>query len=186
MYVSFLTSSILFVFSLAKRICDYVKQAVGEDMESTTRLEYMTYNRLLSECEKELAILREFNPNKRIDFSRFKDEIYKDCKLDPLVAWTQIRSFIKSSIEAVTTGHPLTREEYLNLGVKQCRLAPAQRELAYDAFEAYQKNTGHLWDDTVSVIVRSFSSIRTKANSPFVVCAIIGSRSSHLTSSPKE
>ena len=124
-------------------------------MESTSRLEYMTYNMLLSECEKELAILREFDNKKRVDFNEYiKGQLYdKDCKLDPLVAWTQIRSFIKSSIEAVNKGQPLTREEYLSLGAKQCRLAPAQRELAYNAFEFYQKNIGQRWDDTVSVVV---------------------------------
>lgn len=122
----------------------------------------MTYNKLLSECEKELDIPRKFDDDWRMNFYRFKHhKLYdKDCKLDPLVVWTQIRSFIKSSIEAVHEGQPLTREEYLNLGAKQCRLAPAQRELAYNAFEFYQKNMGKWWDDTdrVALILRALQN----------------------------
>jgi hypothetical protein len=172
-----------FALSSAKGICDYVKEAVGEDMESSSLLEYMTYNKLLSECEKELDIPTTFDHDRRVHYYRFKgkedkkgnkdakdntdekdntpfDNLFdEECKLDPLVVWTQIRSFIKGSIEAVHTGQPLTREEYLKLGVKQCRLAPAQRELAYNAFEVYQKTVEQrgLWDDTdrVASILRA-------------------------------
>ena len=64
-----------------------------------------------------------------VDFKRYKHEFYKptkDTPLDPLVIWTQIRSFIKGSIEAVKKGQPLSKDEYMNLGEKKCRLTSEQ------------------------------------------------------------
>lgn len=75
------------------------------------------------------------------------------------MAWTQIRSFIKGSIQSVKHRRPLTREEYLTLGRKQNRLSGDTRDIAYQIFEKYE---GHmkekkLWDeaDRVASIVAS-------------------------------
>jgi len=92
----------------------------------------------------------------RIDFTRFKLECYnKSCTLGPLIVWSQIRSFIKGSIEAIKNGRPLTREEYYELGRNRCRLSREQREAAYSAYEYYQSildSQGELWDDTDRMI----------------------------------
>jgi hypothetical protein len=69
---------------------------------------------------------RSYHPALRVSFARFKDEIFPRLaagvkkgyyRLDPLVAWTQIRSFIKGSIETLISaldparqarqGHPI-------------------------------------------------------------------------------
>ena len=48
-----------------------------------------------------------------------------------------------------TQGRPLSEEEYMDLGEKQCRLTPSQRKIAYDCFLSYnsQMESSGLWDD---------------------------------------
>jgi hypothetical protein len=144
----------------SKRICNYVRETVGDYSASEgvgTRLDYFTFEKLKDLCE---VTLRGVNPafkdlSTRVDFARFKREfpsLVSDSGLDPLVVWTQIRSSIKGSIHAVMAGRPLTLEEYLDpnvIGARRCRLTSEQREAAYKAFLVYQ-NHGEalgLWDD---------------------------------------
>jgi hypothetical protein len=94
-----------------------------------------------------------------VDFDRFKSEIYNENdQLDSLLIWTNIRSFIKGSIEAIQ--HPnfvLSRQEYLstnNFGRKRCRLTVEQRNIVYDVFTKYNrylKEKG-LWDKGDKII----------------------------------
>ena len=89
--------------------------------------------------------------------------LYEIPMLEPSVIWTQIRAFIKGSIEAVIKGSPISKEQYLDFNVfpiKRCRLSASQRELAYTIYEAYDKllEDNGLWDDTQrvsNILVRS-------------------------------
>lgn len=89
-----------------------------------------------------------------MDYHRFKKTFPDlDVGLDYLVIWTQIRSFIKGSIEAVVKGSPLSREEYLDekvIGYRgRCRLSPEHRHRAYGVFEKYEAamQASNMWDD---------------------------------------
>jgi hypothetical protein len=72
--------------------------------------------------------------------------------LDSLVVWTQIRSFLKGSVEAVLSGGELPREAYLDtqvFGKDRCRLQEYQRRQAYELFTRYQQYIAEhrLWDE---------------------------------------
>ena len=87
-----------------------------------------------------------------VDFNMFKmvffPSIRKRCPMEPSILWTQIRSFIKGSIEAVMQRRYLTKDEYLQLGVDRCRLNNKQRAIAYEAYQLYEMyQTDHnYWD----------------------------------------
>ena len=60
---------------------------------------------------------------------------------DPMVAWTQIRSYIKGSYEAWMDGGCLTEESYLNLDVmaeNRCNLSVDKRADMYKIFKEYE------------------------------------------------
>ena len=80
-----------------------------------------------------------YSENKRMDYQRFSDKVLpllteqKGTSLSALAVWTQIRSFLKGSIEAALEGGVLSRESYLDMGRfgrEPCRLLPAQRKEA--------------------------------------------------------
>lgn len=97
--------------------------------------------------------VRLFDPASRIDYAKFKNYFAgTDCELESLNVWTQIRSFIKGSIEAIKKQSPLSREEFLDttvIGSRRCRLTTEQRDVAYTAYEKYEKyrKSRGLWDD---------------------------------------
>ena len=106
-------------------------------------------------------------PSRRLDYKRFRDSIFLEISpskskskskqsgkawqrtlaeegdgLDPLVVWTQIRSFIKGSIEAALQHHPLTLDQYLDMetfGKDRCRLSPDQRREVYQLYTRYDE-----------------------------------------------
>ena len=101
-----------------------------------------------------------------VDFHKFRDKLFsqithKSTTLDPLIVWTQIRSFIKGSIEAIkqdstSNNHHstsfLSKEIYLDMMIfpfDRCRLNETQREEAYNIFLRYQEfiKQNNLWDD---------------------------------------
>jgi len=81
----------------------------------------------------------------------------KASGLDAVVVWTQIRSFIKGSLEAVMQHSPLSLEQYLDttvFGFERCRLLVPQRKKAYAVYKQYSdmlEKEGQ-WDDTDRVI----------------------------------
>ena len=176
------TFSQLFV-ARSQRICAYVSDTVGSfgnvDESGANLLNFMTFKTLLSDCEAKLRVCASneapmaFDRSKRIDYQHFKSFLAgKECELDPLNVWTQIRSFIKGSIEAVMRQRPLTREEYLDnsvIGARRCRLPPDQRELAYTAYEKYDKycKGRDLWDDCdrLSLLIRALQRDRATKES---------------------
>jgi len=148
----------------SKRICDIVSDLVGaeynEENEHLRRLEYLTFGRLVNKCMDKLPGVhpRAFDRESKVDFLRFKrdfEPVYKNCDVEALVLWTQFRSFIKGSVEALLkedTVKRLTLEEYLDLnvfGTSRCRLPLEQRRIAYDAFLKYEAEMDrmNLWDD---------------------------------------
>jgi Ankyrin repeats (many copies)/AAA domain len=141
----------LFV-SRSDRLCRFVETAVGSKSCS-----FSTFNALLSKLESAVATQCKFRPNQRVDFVRFKRDFYRNSKLwggvDALVVWTNIRSFIKGSVDALSSpGRILSIEDYVSvekLGKERCRLAPDCRHDVYKAFKAYSKYLAKsgLWDD---------------------------------------
>lgn len=95
---------------------------------------------------------------RRVGFARFKEEWRarwgRGTKLDALVVWTQIQSFIKGSIEAVAAKRPLLEEEYLALGEDRVRISAEQRREAHAVFRRYE--VGGAW--------QAHSSSRRDAN----------------------
>jgi hypothetical protein len=74
----------------------------------------------------------------------------QDDKIDPLLVWMEIKSFIKGSREAVLKeeGH-LTREEYEDLGKKMAPNYEGNREDIYEIFELYKKYVHHHTEENV-------------------------------------
>ena len=104
---------------------------------------------------------RTYSANRKVDYERFRAMLPAPrpvkrggARLDALVLWTQIRSFIKGSIEAARAGRPLTLGEYLDLAPERCRLAPHQRREAYAVFQEYENRLirDGLWDDSGRVM----------------------------------
>ncbi|KAJ1399137.1 hypothetical protein B484DRAFT_250323 [Ochromonadaceae sp. CCMP2298] len=112
-----------------------------------------------------------FLPSKRVQFRDFQ-QLFSEFgrpKLDPLVAWTQIRSFIKGSVEALlgegaadsssnssnnsgtssSGSRALSLRAYLDLSKKRCRLQPPERAEAYAVYLQYEAalRSKGLWDD---------------------------------------
>ena len=134
------------------RLCRYVEETIGSKECST----FCVFAEVLQHLEVVLPKLEGsdllFLPSQRVTFARFKRDVYQDDRngIDPLIVWTNIRTFIKGSIEATkSSGFCLSKEEYLKLGKKRCRLSLEQREDVYSIFVRYQKYTSelHLWDD---------------------------------------
>jgi len=138
--------------SRSSKIKNLVKKLVEDVMENPPNVEraFSSYERIMRDCNAALNSFRlptsvpaieQSKPQQ--DFSGFKEGFFKavkkdmKVKLSALVVWTQIRSLIKGSIEAVTHGRPLTRTEYFALGAKYCRLNPEQRSEAYSVYEKY-------------------------------------------------
>jgi len=147
----------------SKRICDIVSELVGteyeEENQELRKIEYLTFRKFIEKCMTALpgAVPRKFDNDSRVDFQRFKRDFkafLDNCGLDPLVVWTQIRSFIKGSVEALVKDDAayISLDEYLDFTVfssARCRLAEPQRRIAYEIFEKYEaeKDRLELWDD---------------------------------------
>jgi hypothetical protein len=148
----------LFVARSAK-LCRYVEGVVG----NRDGCELVTFHDLRDHLENELPTLGNIQNNytnrnnKYMDFFRFKKEMFSDgteC-IDPLVVWTNIRSFIKGSMEALgSEGGYLSKEEFLALGKKRYRLSEDQRETIYNIFERYRDfmDANELWDENDRIV----------------------------------
>jgi flagellar biosynthesis GTPase FlhF len=141
------------------RLCTYVKNNIGESDGS----EFVTFEMLLEELENTLPkvenIRDSFPENQFMRFSAFKQEIYDGDKgVDALIVWTNIRSFMKGSIEALQDSNlAVSEDEYLseeNFGKKRCRLTTDQRKIVYEIFLKYQErmNETNAWDNCDRII----------------------------------
>ena len=59
--------------------------------------------------------------------------------LDPALVWTEIKSFIKGSAEALLRQQPLDLEEYEKVGKKLAPNYAEERKVIYNLFEAYNQ-----------------------------------------------
>jgi hypothetical protein len=131
-----------------------VRQSGAKELNHT---DFLTLEVFVSRMQDSVAHQPGLYPVRdRVRFERFTgmlpavSQFRRGRRLDPLVVWTQIRSFIKGSIEAAMAGRPLTLHEYLTLAPERCRLTPDQRREAYAAFEVYegQLARARLWDES--------------------------------------
>jgi hypothetical protein len=153
----------------SKRICKYVRGLVESGSDNNRAKEgtdYLTHLALLQQCDSKLSVTdRLFHDHQRhVDYMKFKTQIYKATTggLDALVVWSQIRSFIKGSIESVKEGRPLAEQEYLKMGENRCRLSKEQRQQAYASYLKYEEclSSEGMWDDCdrVSALLKKIQS----------------------------
>lgn len=138
----------------SSQLCRYVENIIGPKDYT----DFNTFNCLVSSLEQELPSY-EYIPNdyitersdKYMNFSRFKK--FYPCSstgIDPLIVWTNIRSFIKGSLEAFRSAdNVVSREDFLQFGKKRCRFSEEQRDEIYSVFEKYQVflKENDMWDD---------------------------------------
>jgi len=118
--------------------------------ESKFKSVFRTYDRMIRECNESLIKLGQPTTVTKMEFAAlerkfddFEEQFFLNVKkemkanLSALVLWTQIRTYIKGSIESVMKGRPLTEEEYLDLGKNYCRLNQGQRKEAYAVYKKY-------------------------------------------------
>jgi hypothetical protein len=137
--VNGVVSSQLFV-ARSQQLCNTVKTLVGELPERR----FYTFQTLVSSLERELpetnnqSIRMSFLPSQKVGLRQFQCDLYgPDCTVDSLIVWSNIRTFIKGSIQCVKERRHMDRETYMGLGRKECRLESDQRTAVYDAFENY-------------------------------------------------
>eukprot|EP00934_Nitzschia_sp_Nitz4_P003879 Nitzschia sp. Nitz4//scaffold167_size49223//10984//18384//NITZ4_007032-RA/size49223-processed-gene-0.31-mRNA-1//-1//CDS//3329538266//3869//frame0 len=141
----------------SQKLRRFVAESVGETSGST----FSVFSQLVQSLEFALPGTNEqlFAHSSKMDYVRFKNEVYNGSQhvsvsvvVDPLVVWTNIRTFLKGSIEAFSQNqstHVLDKAQFMALGKKRCRLSPEEREAVYDIFVRYQKvmEAKRLWDD---------------------------------------
>ncbi len=113
---------------------------------------------------------------KEVTASFFVDKIWpyicknvtlaKKSKLDPLLVWMEIKSFIKGSINSVTKkeGH-LSRETYKLLGKKIASNYKDKREEIYDLFIQYDNYLKHHSEEDIFDECDLIASLYTRLNS---------------------
>lgn len=87
-------------------------------------------------------------PRREVTASYFCEKIWheicknaklQDAKIDPLLVWMEIKSFIKGSMDAVAAeGGYLTKEDYKSIGKKMASNYADNREDIYKLFEQYK------------------------------------------------
>ena len=81
---------------------------------------------------------------RKVDSDFFINEIWprltiNKVKVDPILVWLEIHSFIKGSLKALLTKDGcLTKEDYINFGAKMAPNFKDNREFVYCRFEEYQ------------------------------------------------
>ena len=88
-----------------------------------------------------------------------------DTKLDPLLVWMEIKSFIKGSMRAVEREEGfLSQEEYKSLGKKMAPSYVDKRSDIYKIFELYQNYVKHHLDESIFDECDLNHSIYTRLN----------------------
>ena len=98
--------------------------------------------------DKEKGLREKKDPRREITYHVFQHEIWPKMKKSskekveyhPTLVWTEIRSFIKGSAEALVTEKGfLSLEDYESLGRKKAPNFSADRKVVYDLFVVYQQ-----------------------------------------------
>ena len=89
---------------------------------------------------------KSFDPRREVTYAVFVSELWPrmtkkiKAQYHPTLVWTEIRSFIKGSIEALHTERGfLSLEDYSDLGRKRAPNFSADREVVYTLFRVYQQ-----------------------------------------------
>jgi hypothetical protein len=85
----------------------------------------------------------------------------KHCGESALTAWTEIQTVIKGSTASITSGRPLTLDEYQEVGKNKSSVdAGEQRTAVFAAFKAYEAFKGKGMDegDCVLALLRKVKS----------------------------
>ena len=97
---------------------------------------------------KETSIKKDKDPRREITYPVFKLELWPKMKktskekvdYHPTLVWTEIRSFIKGSAEALLSKKgELSLEDYESLGKKKAPNFSADRKVVYDLYQVYQR-----------------------------------------------
>ena len=145
------------------RLCSFMKlyqqqQWAGEVEETSAAADYLSLVEFISHFEAACCRFKGVGRTKvyvrpnEVTYARFRREVYpfinkrSECKLDALVVWTQVRSFIKGSIEAA---HPLSKEQYMALPRSRCKLSSAEKGQVYEVYMRYEEHLTSmgLWDE---------------------------------------
>ena len=76
---------------------------------------------------------------KEIIWPKISHKCKNATKIDPMLVWLEIQSFIKGSEHAVLKGSPLSFDEYREVGNKKAPNFSSHRELIYELYEFYQR-----------------------------------------------
>ena len=97
---------------------------------------------------KETSINKDRDPRREITYPVFQFELWPKMKKNskekvdyhPTLVWTEIRSFIKGSAEALLSENgELSLEDYESLGKKKAPNFSADRKVVYDLYRVYQR-----------------------------------------------
>jgi hypothetical protein len=124
------------------------------------------------EAEARAAFEATFAIERKISFARFRDEFFPQVSLpaaislsngggevDALTVWTQIRSFLVGSVEAILhkertdTASDLSLDAFLSPEVfsyGRCRIDDGAKRVIYHVYVKYREHLGAtgMWDDT--------------------------------------
>mmetsp|Transcript_14447 Transcript_14447/g.40206 ORF Transcript_14447/g.40206 Transcript_14447/m.40206 type:complete len:2450 (-) Transcript_14447:2893-10242(-) len=164
----------------SRRLCRYVAESVGFPAQENT---FTTFRRLVQNLEDSIPRLISegddvFLTSRKMDFARFKRDVYggsstnRNLQIDPLLVYTNIRTFCKGSIEALQAPNQiLGKDDFLELGERRCRLGKTHREFVYDIFLRYQKTLSeqNLWDDCdrITALILRLQEARRQNGSAF-------------------
>lgn len=131
-----------------QRLCDYVsalQSRMGMDVAGATfeRIDDLVEELAPAPHDAQQRVETGWKKPHKVTFRRYSGQIWDVIKgreedMNALLVWTQIRSFIKGSLEAALAGRPLSLTEYRGLSRNRCRLTDEQRCRAYALFELYQ------------------------------------------------
>ena len=106
-----------------------------------------------SEVDDEISMKAASTGRRMIEVtaSLFQDKIWPKMlsteknlemkKIDPILVWQEIKSFIKGSVQALMSNNGyLSKEEYMKLGKSKAPNFTDKREAIYVMFQAYQKH----------------------------------------------
>ncbi|XP_022800232.1 TPR and ankyrin repeat-containing protein 1-like isoform X2 [Stylophora pistillata] len=119
--------------------------AIEDDSDSEVEEQDDTHANDIDDVVCNRSDPKSFDPRREVTYVVFVSELWPrmmkkvKAQYHPTLVWTEIRSFIKGSVEALHTEHGfLTLEEYSDLGRKRAPNFSADRDVVYSLFVVYQ------------------------------------------------